>query len=437
MWLDRQTRLVFLAALFFVGAGLVCFLVSASLLRGLVERQARAEIMADITTFEATAGYAPVIPVLDAINARLDQRSDFSVFEIQTRDGAVLMSNLAAPAGPAGHDGWFYLYEDGQRIIAREFHPDGMVRVIVGRRLAQHESYIMASGITLAGGAVVALILSWTLGYLETRRVNARISAINAVFTGIEHGGRLSVRLDTGTGDRELDALAHHVNLALARLERQMEWLGAMADTLAHEMRRPIARLTLLLDDALREPASRDDRLEDAAGTARGAMHLFSAVLDLADIETGAPRAKQSSDLADVAGEAVRLHADHADNRQVSLNVDLNAAPVAARRDHALQLVVILLDNAIKYGAQGHPVELFTGRRGDRVCLEVRDRGPGPSALPENATGRHVRGGMAGEGHGLGLWIARAIALRYSASLAFEPREGGGLTVRVLFPAAP
>jgi two-component system osmolarity sensor histidine kinase EnvZ len=112
--------------------------------------------------------------------------------------------------------------------------------------------------------------------------------------------------------------------------------------------------------------------------------------------------------------------------------------PLLPLRQRAMQrLLANLVDNALRHGG-GAEVDVVTGREGDHVFLEVLDRGPGiPAEDAERMLQPFTRLDTArsGSGTGLGLAIVDRIAGMHGGTVKLEPREGGGLRVRVELPA--
>ena len=106
------------------------------------------------------------------------------------------------------------------------------------------------------------------------------------------------------------------------------------------------------------------------------------------------------------------------------------------------QLLLALLDNAVRYSSAGGSVEVRVAADGGRLQVDVLDRGIGipPEELPL-VLERHFRGRAArrhrADGSGLGLPIARALAQAHGGTLALMPREGGGTCARLTLPLAP
>ena len=147
-------------------------------------------------------------------------------------------------------------------------------------------------------------------------------------------------------------------------------------------------------------------------------------------------------DAATLASDTVRGATALAAERGVRLEVDAAApAPAMADRDRLIQLLLILVDNAVDHSPRGATVTVRVARAGGSVNLRVDDQGPG---IPEQererifepftrlkGTTRHGSGGT-----GLGLAIARRIADAMGGTIRAESPAGGGARFSVTLPAA-
>jgi signal transduction histidine kinase len=178
-------------------------------------------------------------------------------------------------------------------------------------------------------------------------------------------------------------------------------------------------------------------------GEARRMGRLVANLLALARADSGeAEVAAVDTDVDGLLRTALR-EADAAlsrDGSRVRL-LDARAGTVAVDPDRFKQLLLILVDNALRYSPPAGPVEVTCVRRDEDLVLEVADRGPGiPDALRERVFERFSRLDRDGEGTdagaGLGLPIARWIATAHGGSIGLHD-NGPGLRVRVVLPANP
>jgi two-component system OmpR family sensor kinase len=248
---------------------------------------------------------------------------------------------------------------------------------------------------------------------------------------------------DERTVPEEVVPLVRALNGLLERLGSAMAAQRAFVADAAHELRTPLAALKLqtqLARDA--EGPERGAALAELEGGLDRATHVVRQLLTLARLEpgaeAGAPRA--SVVLADLARQAVADHAVLAERGGIDLGVAAATedAVVVADAVALRTLVANLVDNAVRYTPAGGRVDVSAGTDAGRSWLEVADTGPGiPAAERERVFDRFYRlPGAAGSGSGLGLAIVRAIADRNGGTVTLGDTPGGGLTVRVTFPAA-
>jgi signal transduction histidine kinase len=215
-----------------------------------------------------------------------------------------------------------------------------------------------------------------------------------------------------------------------------------MADA-AHELRTPVTLLRTRAEMALGEPreAGRDDATLQAIE--REAERLGAVVGDLlllARADAGErPLARETVYLDDLAAESVEAIRPLAARREVALEVGtFEETPVTGDPTLLRRLIVIVLDNAVKFTPAGGRVRLDVSSESGTGSLVVRDTGIGISAeiLP-HVFDRFFRGDLARrktDGAGLGLAIAGWIADAHRARIEIGSTPGQGTRVAVVFP---
>lgn len=166
---------------------------------------------------------------------------------------------------------------------------------------------------------------------------------------------------------------------------------------------------------------------------------LITNLLSATRLESGGAILNKEVEALDdlVFGVLSRLSGRLSD-RQV--NVDISADLPMVSVDAALidQLLVNLLENALRYAPSGSPIEIRGAVAGDAVSVEVCDRGPGiPAGEREKVFDKFYRGHAAKRndgGTGLGLTICRAVVLAHGGSISISGREDGGTKVRFTLP---
>ncbi len=214
----------------------------------------------------------------------------------------------------------------------------------------------------------------------------------------------------------------------------------------SHELRTPLTLIRtnaeVLLDaDAVHDPADRA-LVEDIIGLSERMGGLIGGLLLLARLDAGAlPLARDAVDLAELVRTACRQMERLAERHGIQVVLD-DLTPLAARGDRARleQVVLILLDNAVKYSPAGGRVTVAVRRRGVQAVVEVSDTGCGLD--PEEIGrlfARFHRGRWAGqsaEGSGLGLSIAQGIVRAHGGHIAIASGAGSGTCVTVTLPLA-
>jgi two-component system sensor histidine kinase ResE len=228
------------------------------------------------------------------------------------------------------------------------------------------------------------------------------------------------------------------------RLERARRDLVA---NVSHELKTPIAALKGFLEllegdvgerhrrEFLTSMTQETDRLE----------RLVEEQLQLARLDAGAvPLERERVDLAELASVVVAPRIPLAAREGVTLSARADdGAPVEVDIDGARveQILLILLDNALRHTPSGGTVEVVVGRDGQDATMAVHDTGEGiPAEAQPFVFDRFYRGDPSREGRsaGLGLAIARGLAAahRGGIDLASAPGEGSTFTVRLPLPEA-
>ena len=348
------------------------------------------------------------------------------------------------------------------RILVVEDNPD--LRHFIARLLRQEFQVTEATdgdqGVALANELVPDLILSDVMmpgrsGYELTRELksNARTSSIPIVLLTAKRGVDAALEgFSFGADDylgkpfnsRELLARLR-AQLRLRELSRQLaqaqklSMLGTLAAGLAHEVRNPVNFIVNSVPVLRRALPPSSDPLRVAAVelldiVEEGARRIDAIVSDLLDFS--------HVDAAELApwrpAESVRTTLQLLRPRTDDLEVVLSLrgeGPVEGRPGPLNQVVMNLLDNALRAAGKGGKVEVSTESEGDGVRMTVRDDGPG--IAPEHLqrifdpffTTRAV-----GQGTGLGLHLARQIIEGHGGRIEVRSRLGEGAELTFWLP---
>src|SRR5438094_960848 len=273
---------------------------------------------------------------------------------------------------------------------------------------------------------VLALLgagLFLTIRHQISRHVDKSLSAAAAA---LEQAAR--IRESTAPGERSMDQMRRF-----------------MADA-AHELRTPITILRTRAEVALeqdREAARDAGTLRAVEREAARLGEIVRNLLTLARADAGErPVARLPLYLDDVAAEAVDAVRPLAEQKRVQLEVGaFEEAKITGEPALVRQLLLIVLDNAVKFTEAGGRVRLDVSAENGRAAALVSDTGVGiPAEQLSHVFERFYRGDPArhtADGAGLGLAIARWIADAHGARIDIRSAPGTGTRVTIMFPLSP
>ncbi|MBQ4856249.1 sensor histidine kinase N-terminal domain-containing protein [Rhodanobacter sp. B2A1Ga4] len=238
----------------------------------------------------------------------------------------------------------------------------------------------------------------------------------------------------------ELAPFTEAIDRLVARLQRSLEHERRFTADAAHELRHPLAALRLELDLAGRgdDAVARARHLQRAQEALDRMQRLVAQLLMLARVEKLAELDDAGPlRLVSVVEAALRDASERAAARSIELSLDHDGNDfVLGSRSLLGILVQNLLDNALRHAPDHGQVNVRVGGRNEQVTLEVNDNGSGFAAADVARLGErfHRPEGSVGEGSGLGLSIAQAIAKLHHGELAFGRSAQGGAQVSFSLP---
>jgi signal transduction histidine kinase len=321
---------------------------------------------------------------------------------------------------------------EGVRAVAEQL-PDGEL-LIIGRNVDELDHLRQVVGSALGLGVLPAIALSLLAGAILSRRTQSRVKAVHKAVERIMLGD-LRERLPIEKADDEFDRLADSVNRMLDEIERLLNDLKGVGDDIAHDLRTPLTRVRTRLERGRRTAQTHVELQEVVDRSIQGldqALSIITALLRIGELETGLRRAGFGAvNLGAIVEEIVELYAPIADEKRILLEIALNTdSTVKGDRDLIFEAVSNLVDNAIKFTAEGGQVDvrLIEMRRGPGI--EVRDNGFGiPPEEREAVFQRFYRSDKSRRipGNGLGLSLAAAIAKLHGFTITVEDGAPGAV----------
>jgi signal transduction histidine kinase len=318
---------------------------------------------------------------------------------------------------------------------------DEFIRALNGCMQHQRDmalnTLLKRSLMALIGLAVVA----FAFGYVMAGRVLAPLGRITRTARSVV-GSDLKRRIELDGPDDELKELADTFDEMLDRLERSFDAQRRFVSNASHELRTPLAINRTLLEVQLSDPGVSADLQQlgkTLLATNERSEQLVEGLLLLARSDNEIMDRKPV-DLAEAASQALDQTRGEAQAKGVELR-DTRAPAVVQGNGVLLERIALnLVQNAVRYNVpEDGWVEVTTGVEGGQALLVVANTGPVvPAYEIDNLFEpfRRLRTERTGsdKGVGLGLSIARSVARAHGGVITAEPREGGGLVMRVAIP---
>lgn len=316
--------------------------------------------------------------------------------------------------------------------------------VLVGSSTASDTAALRRFAAILAGVGAAVLALGILGGSWLVRRALRPIGEISGAAARMAQGD-LSQRIALDQTAGELGQLAGVLNDSFARLEAAFARQARFTGDAAHELRTPVTVILTHAQNGLAAEGGTAEHREAFAACQRAAQRmrgLIESLLQLARLDSAeTPVARTPFDLADVARGCLEFIRPLAEERGVTLQADLGAAPCRGDARQLDQVVSNLLDNALHHNREGGQVSVRTSQEATWSILTVTDTGAGiaeqhlPLIFERFYRADQARSGGGGRS-GLGLAIAKAVVDAHGGTIQVSSRSGEGATFTVRLPAA-
>jgi signal transduction histidine kinase len=306
-------------------------------------------------------------------------------------------------------------------------------QLLVGRDVNEKQRLreTLAEGIAWSGTTALLLAL---LGAAVLRRALERRLRPAAQTAEAIAAGDLSRRVPSSGRDDEFDRLGESMNAMLDRIDRLMVAVRGVSDSIAHDLRTPIARARAKLEEGLAgdEPEALRAAMEQGIADLDHITRVFGALLRIAEAEAGARRAAFAPfDLAPVLADVAEFYGAVAESRGQALETELPPRlDLVGDRDLLAQAVGNLLDNALKFAPAGSRVVLSAraAAREGGIEIAVADNGPGLAPADRARAGERffrADASRATPGSGLGLSLVQAVAHLHGGELVLDDAAPG------------
>jgi len=288
---------------------------------------------------------------------------------------------------------------------------------------------------------VISVFLSFLFSTTLTRRIRLVLRAVRIV-----REGQYSFRLELG-GNDELTELGDEFNSLTARLQSTEELRRRFVSDASHELKTPLASIRLLSDSILQTPDASPEMVmefvRDIGSEAERLARTTEKLLNLTRHDNKIEKEPSRVDFSAAAAGALQVLRPIAAAAEVELRPNLGSScQVLATADDLYQIVINLVENAIKYNVRGGSADIRTFRSRDKVVFTVCDTGIGiPDANLPHIFDRFYRVDKARSretgGSGLGLSIVRSTVEEYGGTVTADNRVEGGMRFTVTLPYCP
>ncbi len=291
----------------------------------------------------------------------------------------------------------------------------------------------------LAAAVAVGVLLAWLLAWWLSRKITGPVLALSSAANEIA-AGNYAVRVPTGGGGDEISHLSERFNEMAARLAATEERERQFLMSVSHELRTPLTAIKGHVD-AIRDGLFDDPELERASLDVVAAEtirleRLVGDVLDLAKLN--AHRFTVHAEEVDMGALVEQAHAsfgEEARRREIEfrLDEDPDAPTIVTDGDRVLQVLTNLLANAFRWTPDGGVVSLGSSTQNGIVQIDVRDTGPG---IQPDERERIFVPFISRDNHGtgLGLPIARELAVALGGRIELDSTVGEGSRFRLVLP---
>ncbi|MEC0212463.1 HAMP domain-containing histidine kinase [Paenibacillus ehimensis] len=294
-------------------------------------------------------------------------------------------------------------------------------------------------------GGVGAILLSGLGGLLLAGRLLKPVQSIADTMRRIQRNG-LQERVPFYDNKDEISALAHVFNEMMDQLETSFRKQKQFVEDASHELRTPIAiisgHLSMLNRWGKHDPVLVDESLRASLEELERLKGLVQELLELTRAEHASPgEAAEVFDLGETIARIVKNVSVVHPEFEITTDVEaLKGVKIRLVPNHIKQILLILLDNAVKYSLERNKIHVSAVMVEDRMLrIVIRDYGMGiPKEEVEHVFDRFYRVDKARSrkrgGSGLGLSIAKRLVEKYHGDIRLESEENQGTTVTVQLP---
>jgi two-component system sensor histidine kinase KdpD len=266
----------------------------------------------------------------------------------------------------------------------------------------------------------------------------------NTINTDLTSAQRRLMEAFANQGAQAIErALLEEQNRQIALLQSAEKLQNALLNSISHDLRTPLVAITgalSALDENFTEldENTRSSLIENARGESERLNRLVGNLLNMTRIESGAIKLHlEPGDMQDLIGTALEQLGKRASKNRIKVGISPNYPLVLMDFTLMVQVIVNLLENAIKYSPEDSLIEISATLENSNARLTILDRGVG---IPQEDLSRvfdkfyRVQRPENVSGTGLGLSISKGIVEAHGGKIQAKNREDGGTILEVELP---
>jgi heavy metal sensor kinase len=353
---------------------------------------------------------------------------------------AQLMSLAEMPLKPQVHQvGGRYLVLRQSPVIIKGTL---LGKMYMAQDVTDEQRQLIAATQSLAIVCILVTIVTMGAIAFRIRRSLQPLQEMSQMAGAISAEDLSEAKLQLSHAPSEVKELAQTFNMMLSRLSDAWEQQRQFVSNVSHELRTPLTIVLGYLQSLLRRGTNFNDyqreALETAASEAERTVRLLEDLLDLARADSGYTHFHLETVLlndlvAEVAGMAQKFS-----NRLLTVTTTADVEAIADR-DRLKQVLINLIDNAVKYSAPEQPIVLKLERVDRQAIIQVCDRGVGIGLQDQSRIFDRfyrvdeARSSSTG-GQGLGLAIVKTLVEGMSGSITVRSKPSEGSTFTITLP---
>ena len=430
--------LVFLFALVsFLSLGATYLVIRDSL-----DQAMRSDLSQKVVGFQAAPSGNAIAALIEAEGAATDPES--RILSYTSADGR-RFGNGSLPLAKNG----FYIVDDPDvedqsdwpyLVLTTNIY-GGQLSIAISRAQIGDLGELFVNILLLSLLPTTAIAL--TAGLVIARRSARRIDAVSSTLGKLTFGD-LSARVGTLPGpEDDLSSIGAQVDRMAMAQQSSVAALKQVSTDIAHDLKTPIQRVSVLLNRASELPsisAELEELVTSARSETAGIVATFQSLLQIAQIEGGSPKARfKPVDLGVLAATFIEVYepaADESGHKLILLPIVPPLPPVSGDKALLGQVLANLIENALRHTPSGSRIVVSLKHDGANLELGIADDGPG---IPKNERSKvlqrlyRLEQSRTTPGNGLGLSLVAVIADLHGAKLELGD-NGPGLVVRLEFP---